>query len=67
MPTSHCNYPHHHSPSAGPPLGLLGGIAAGALAIAFWHTVIVALVVVAILASIAGAVMLLVHAAHSKP
>lgn len=67
MNTAHCRHPEHHGPSAGPPLGLLAAIALGAVVIAFWHTVIVALVVVAILASIAGAVMLLVHAAHSKP
>ena len=67
MPTSHCNYPHHHGPSAGPPLGLLAAIALGAVVIAFWHTVIVALVVVTILAAIAGGVMLLVHAAHAEP
>jgi hypothetical protein len=62
MPTGRCLYPSHHdSPSAGPPLGLLAAIALGAVVIAFWHQVIVALVVVAILACIAGAVMLLIH------
>jgi hypothetical protein len=61
MPTGNCRFPEHHSPSAGPPLGLLGAIALGAVVIAFWHTVVVALVVVAILAAIAGAVFLLIH------
>jgi hypothetical protein len=67
MPTSHCNYPNHHGPSAGPPLGLLAAIALGAVVIAHWHTVVVALVVVAVLAAVAGGVMLLVHAAHAEP
>lgn len=61
MPTGRCQFPEHHSPSAGPPLGLLAAIALGALVIAFWHAVIVALVVVAILAAAAGMVFLLIH------
>src|SRR5215469_6368556 len=62
MPTGRCEFPsHHYGPSAGGPLGLLAAIAVGAVVIANWHTVVVALVVVAILACIAGAVMLMIH------
>jgi hypothetical protein len=67
MPTGRCNYPHHHGPATGPPISLLAAIALGAIVIGAWHTVVVALVVVAILAGIAGAVFLLIHTAHSQP
>jgi len=46
MPTGTCKYPEHHTgPSAGPPISLLVLIALGAVVIAYWRTVVIALVV----------------------
>ncbi len=62
MPTGTCNYPSHHAgPSAGPPIALVVLIAAGAVIVAFWHVVVVALAVTGILAVAAGAVAMLLH------
>jgi uncharacterized protein (UPF0335 family) len=68
MPTGTCRYPHHHGgPSAGPPIGLLLAIIAGALIITHVHAVVVTLAVVAILAVLGTGVMLLVHSHRSAP
>jgi hypothetical protein len=67
MPTGTCRYPAHHGPSAGPPLGLLGAIAAGALIITHWHAVLVTLAVVAVLAVAGVAVVMLWHSHRSAP
>jgi len=61
MPTGRCNYPEHHGPSAGPPFALIGLIALGAVVVAFWHAVIVVLVVVLALAGITCGVVALLH------
>jgi hypothetical protein len=62
MPTGTCRYPEHHTgPSAGPPIGLLALIAAGAVIVAYWRTVVVVLVVTGILAVVAAAVVMLIH------
>jgi hypothetical protein len=57
MPTGRCNYPEHHGPSAGPPFALIGLIALGAIVVAFWHLVVVVLV----LAGVTCAVVALLH------
>ena len=67
MPTGTCNYPHHHGPSAGPPLGLLLAIGAGALIVTHLHAVIVTLAVVAVLAVLGAAVAILWHSHKSAP
>ena len=63
MPTGNCRFPEHHSggSSAGPPLGLLLAIAAGALIITHVHAVLVTLAVVAALAVAGVAVVMMVH------
>lgn len=67
MPIGSCRYPQHHGPSAGPPLGLLAGVAAGAVIVAAWHVVLVVVSVVAVLGMVAGAVMLLWHSHTAQP
>jgi hypothetical protein len=61
MPTGTCRYPEHHRPSAGQPVAWLVILAIGAVIVANWHAVIVALVVTAVLAVLGVAVLLLVH------
>jgi hypothetical protein len=68
MPTGCCHYPaHHDSPSAGAPIGLILAMIAGALIVTHWHTVVVVLTVVAVLAVITTAVVMLFHAHRSVP
>ena len=68
MPTGTCNFPEHHGgPSAGPPLGLIAAILAGALILAHWHAVVLVLAVVGVLAAGLVAVVMLWHSAHSAP
>jgi len=68
MPTGTCNYPHHHhGPSAGPPAGFLAALAAGALIVAEWRTVLVVLAVCAVLAVLGVCVALLVHSHRAAP
>lgn len=68
MPTGRCNYPQHHTgPSAGPPIGLVLSIAAGAVIVAEWRTVLIVLAVVAVLAVVGVAVAMLWHSAHAAP
>ncbi len=61
MPTGSCRFPDHHGPSAGPPVGLLLAIGAGALIVAYWHAVVVVLAVVVALAVLGAGVLLLVQ------
>lgn len=65
MPTGNCKFPEHHTPATGPPFALLGAIALGALVIAFWRSIVVALVITTFLAVIAGMVFALFHNRHS--
>jgi hypothetical protein len=67
MPTGTCHYPAHHGPSAGPPLGLVLAIAAGALIVTHWHAVLVTLAVVAVLAAAGAAVVMLWHSHRGAP
>jgi hypothetical protein len=68
VPTGTCNYPHHHgSPSAGPPVGLLLAIIAGALIITHVHLVVVTLAVAAVLAVLGAGVAMLWHSHRSAP
>jgi hypothetical protein len=68
MPTSHCRFPDHHTgPSAGPPFVLLGAIGLTACIIGLWHSIVLILVCIALLAVLAGCVFLLIHSAHAEP
>jgi hypothetical protein len=67
MPTGRCNYPAHHGPSAGPPIGLILAIAAGALILTHIHAVLVTPAVVAGLAVAGAAVVMLWHSHRSVP
>jgi hypothetical protein len=70
MPTyidkPHCAFPEHHAkPSGGPGLGWLAALIIGAVVIAFWRDVLIALAVVAVLA-VAGVPVLLLMTNHRR-
>jgi hypothetical protein len=67
MPTGTCRFPEHHGPDAGPPLGFLAAVIAGALIVAEWHAVIIVLAVVAVLAVLGAGVLMLWHSHVSVP
>jgi hypothetical protein len=68
MPTGTCNFPDHHGgPGAGAPVGLLVAIAAGALVVIEWRTVLVVLAVVVALAVAGAGVAMLLHSHRAEP
>jgi hypothetical protein len=67
MPTGTCNYPAHHGPSSGPPIGFLAALVVGALIVAEWHAVVIVAAVVAVLAVLGVGVVMLVHSHRSVP
>ena len=62
MPTGTCRYPdHHRGPGAGVPVAWVVILATGAVIVANWHALVVALVVTVALVALGVPVLLLLH------